>query len=61
MLRGGIESEDREGNPTFFPLTTLAIGAVEISPGSYQYAEDVATAAAAAKRKAKRLKLGFAR
>jgi EAL domain-containing protein (putative c-di-GMP-specific phosphodiesterase class I)/GGDEF domain-containing protein len=61
LQRGGIESEDREGNPTFFPLTTLAIGAVEIMPGRYQYAEDVASAAATAKRKAKRLKLGFSR
>jgi hypothetical protein len=33
----------------------------QIKPGSCQYAEDVATAAAAAKGKAKRLKLGFSR
>ena len=56
---GGIEAEDREGNPAFFPLTTLAIGAIEVSAGEYRNAETVASAAAAAKRKAKAMKLGF--
>jgi EAL domain-containing protein (putative c-di-GMP-specific phosphodiesterase class I)/GGDEF domain-containing protein len=50
---GGIEAEDRHGNPSFFPLTTLTIGAVQIAPDTYQRAEDVASAAAAAKRAAK--------
>jgi diguanylate cyclase (GGDEF)-like protein len=53
LARGGIDAEDRHGNPSFFPLTTLTIGAVLIAPGAYQRAEDVASAAAAAKRAAK--------
>lgn len=59
LQAGGIEAEDREGNPTFFPLTTLAIGAIQIDAGEYKNAEDVASAAAAAKRKAKGMKLGL--
>ena len=53
LARGGIDAEDRHGNPSFFPLTTLTIGAASIAPGAYQRAEDVASAAAAAKRAAK--------
>jgi diguanylate cyclase (GGDEF)-like protein len=53
LERGGIEAEDRHGNPAFFPLTTLAVGAVRIEPGAYLRAEDVASVAAQAKRAAK--------
>jgi len=59
LERGGIEAEDRHGNPSFFPLTTLTIGAVRIEPGAYQRAEDVASAAALAKRAAKHHKAGL--
>jgi len=59
LARDGLHSEDRQGNRTFFPLSTLAIGAALIPSGSQQYAEDVASLAAAAKRKAKRHSLGF--
>lgn len=52
--RGGIEAEDRQGNPRFFPLTTLAIGAVIVAAGDFGRPEDVASAAAFAKRLAKR-------
>ncbi len=58
LSRGGIEAEDRHGNPSFFPLTTLAIGAVPIITGAFQRAEDVASAAALAKRAAKQHKTG---
>ncbi len=54
IARGGIEAEDRSGTMSFFPLTTLSIGAVVVEPGVFRHAEDVATAAAGAKRKAKR-------
>lgn len=50
---GGIMAEDRHGDLRFHPCTTLSIGAVRIRPGSLQRAEDVATAAATAKRHAK--------
>jgi len=51
--RGGIMAEDRQGRPAFFALTTLSIGAVRVHPGRYRSHEDVASAAAAAKREAK--------
>jgi diguanylate cyclase (GGDEF)-like protein len=56
---GYIESEDRQGNPTRFPLTTLSIGALTVAPGEFDSPEDVATAAAAAKHQAKRSDAGL--
>jgi diguanylate cyclase (GGDEF)-like protein len=50
----GFWGEDRKGVRTFFPLTSMAIGAVVVVPGSLDHHEDVASAAAAAKRKAKK-------
>ncbi|MDE3009534.1 MAG: phosphodiesterase [Pseudomonadota bacterium] len=60
LARGGIEAEDRHGVNRFFPLTTLSIGAVPVRPDQFQNAEDVASAAASAKHKAKVSKLGLA-
>ena len=54
LERGGFDSEDRHGFHTFFPLTSLSVGAVEVVPGEYVSPEDVASAAAAAKKVAKR-------
>jgi diguanylate cyclase (GGDEF)-like protein len=51
--RGGIEAEDRYGVVRFFPFTSLSIGAVPVRPDSRYRSEDVASAAAAAKHKAK--------
>lgn len=59
LARGGLHSEDRQGNRTFFPLTTLSIGAAPIPAGRPLQAEEVASLAAAAKRQAKRHSLGF--
>ncbi len=53
LARGGIEAEDRSGHIAFFPVTSLSIGAVLVSPGSCATPEAVASAAAQAKRKAK--------
>ena len=53
LARGGIEAEDRHGVTRFFKCTTLSIGAVPIRPGKFTRAEQVASAAAAAKHKAK--------
>jgi EAL domain-containing protein (putative c-di-GMP-specific phosphodiesterase class I)/GGDEF domain-containing protein len=50
---GGIMAEDRHGDLRFHPCTTLSIGAVRVTPGSLHRSEDVATAAATAKRHAK--------
>ena len=59
LSAGGIAAEARDGTPAFFPLTTLAIGAITARAGEYRDAETVASAAAAAKRKAKSGQLGF--
>jgi diguanylate cyclase (GGDEF)-like protein len=57
--RGFIEAEDRKGNYSTFPLTTVSIGALYVSPGMFHIAEDVACAAAAAKHQAKRQNAGL--
>lgn len=51
--RGGIEAEDRYGMVRFHPCTTLSMGAVDVRPGLMRRPEDVANAAADAKRRAK--------
>ena len=57
--QGFIEAEDRNGVCTRFPLTTLSIGALYVEPGAFQIPEDVASAAAAAKHRAKRASGGL--
>jgi diguanylate cyclase (GGDEF)-like protein len=56
---GYLEAEDRQGNPTRFPLTTLSIGALRVLPGTFHAPEDVASAAALAKHRAKKLPSGL--
>jgi hypothetical protein len=53
LRAGGIEADDRHGVRRFFPFTTLSIGAVPVRPGQFARAEEVASAAAAAKHTAK--------
>jgi diguanylate cyclase (GGDEF)-like protein len=60
QLRGGIEAEDRYGVRRFFNCTTLSIGAVPVRPGAFSQPEQVASAAAAAKHKAKLSCIGLA-
>eukprot|EP01037_Dinobryon_pediforme_P005119 gene5118-5171_t len=57
-LAGGIHAEDRHGVKRFFPCTTLAIGAVRITPGRFRHAEEVANLAAVAKHEAKQASTG---
>jgi len=52
---GGLRGEDRQGNALCFPLSSLAIGVVRVSPGDFASHLEVATAAAEAKKHAKRL------
>jgi diguanylate cyclase (GGDEF)-like protein len=59
LARDGLHCEDRQGNRTFFPLSTLSIGAAIIASGCAKSSEDVASMAAAAKRMAKRQSSGF--
>ena len=58
VRRGVLVGEDRAGRPATFPLTTLCIGAVHARPGAFREAEEVASLAATAKRRAKRDQLG---
>jgi diguanylate cyclase (GGDEF)-like protein len=58
-VKGGITAEDRQGVPTFFRLTTLSIGAVPADGVRFRRHEDVASAAAVAKREAKHRGLGI--
>jgi EAL domain-containing protein (putative c-di-GMP-specific phosphodiesterase class I)/GGDEF domain-containing protein len=55
----GIEAEDRHGCLRFHPLTTLGIGAVRVAAGGALRPEDVANAAAQAKRQTKQLNVGL--
>ncbi|MDC8784511.1 GGDEF domain-containing protein [Roseateles koreensis] len=59
LQAGGIMAEDRHGDLRFHPCTTLSIGVVRIKPGSLQRVEEVATAAASAKRHAKHEQLSL--
>ncbi|MFH1815602.1 MAG: EAL domain-containing protein [Pseudomonadota bacterium] len=53
LSSGFMEGEDRKGNRTRFPLTTLCAGVVLGQGNSFRTAEEVASAAASAKRQAK--------
>lgn len=55
---GGIHAEDRHGVKRFFPCTTLAVGAVRITPRRFRRAEEVANLAAVAKHEAKQASAG---
>jgi len=53
LRRGGIDAEDRHGVLRFFPFTTLSLGALVVEAGHFDKPDAVASAAAAAKHKAK--------
>jgi len=57
--QNGFWGEDRKGGRCFFPMTSLSIGAVITNPGQFVTSEEVASAAAAAKRNAKHSGQGF--
>lgn len=54
LRAGGFEAEDRHGELRFFPLTTMSIGVKRVRRNQFTRAEQVASAAAEAKRAAKR-------
>lgn len=54
LRAGGFEAEDRHGEMRFFPLTTMSIGVKRVRRNQFTRAEQVASAAAEAKRAAKR-------
>jgi diguanylate cyclase (GGDEF)-like protein len=55
---GGVTAEDRHGVMRFHPLTTVSLGVVRVNAAAGR-AEDVASAAASAKRQAKQHNLGL--
>ena len=55
VAEGGYRSEDRRGRMEFHALVSLSIGAARIDPAHFQHYQEVARAAADAKRMAKRI------
>ena len=53
--RGGYLSEDRTGRPVFNPLVTVSLGVIKVEPGHFCSHHQISTAAAEAKRQAKRI------
>ena len=53
--RGWIEVEDRQGVHSLQPLISISIGAVIAEPGHFSSAHDVSSAAAVAKKQAKKI------
>jgi diguanylate cyclase (GGDEF)-like protein len=55
LERGGYLTEDRRGQPMLNPLLTISLGAVRVEPGHFCSHHQIATAAAEAKKQAKRI------
>lgn len=55
LAAGGFSGEDRRGQAAVFPLTSMVMGAVPISPGCDLKHEQISLRAALAKRQAKRI------
>ncbi|MFN7087419.1 MAG: GGDEF domain-containing protein, partial [Burkholderiales bacterium] len=55
VAEGGYRSEDRRGRMDFHALVSLSIGAVQIDPTHFHHYQEVARAAADAKRMAKKI------
>lgn len=53
--KGGIYANDRNGEPRFFPLISVSIGAVPIQPNTLKNAHEVATIATEVKKLAKQI------
>lgn len=52
---GGYMSEDRTGNPVFYPTVNLSLGTLVVDPGAYTSHYQVAAATAEAKKEAKKV------
>lgn len=53
--RGGYLGEDRQGRKVFHSLVSLSLGAIRVEPGEYHSHHQIATAAADAKKQAKKI------
>jgi len=54
VSKGGYASEDRKGQLEFHPLVSVSVGVVSVLPGTYANVHELAAAASAAKKMAKR-------
>jgi EAL domain-containing protein (putative c-di-GMP-specific phosphodiesterase class I)/GGDEF domain-containing protein len=52
--RGGYDSDNRRGEPEFHPIVSMSVGVVVVLPGVFANLHEVAAAASAAKKMAKR-------
>jgi diguanylate cyclase (GGDEF)-like protein len=55
LVEGGYPSEGRDGIVKFHPLTSLSIGAIQISPGAFASHHEVSAAMTDAKKMAKKV------
>jgi EAL domain-containing protein (putative c-di-GMP-specific phosphodiesterase class I)/GGDEF domain-containing protein len=53
-LRGGIEAEDRRGAMNFYPILTMSIASVKVTPGMFKSHHQVSEACTIAKKYAKK-------
>ena len=53
-LRGGIEAEDRKGIKHFYPILTISVASVKVTPGMFASHHEVSEACTSAKKYAKR-------
>ena len=53
-LRGGIEAEDRKGIKQFYPLLTMSIASVKVTPGIFNSHHQISEACTSAKKQAKK-------
>ncbi len=54
LAAGGFEMTGRNGEQMSFPLTSLSVGVVRVSPGQYPTHYEVGSATAEAKKQAKK-------
>jgi len=55
LAAGGYSSEGRDGTIKFHPLTSLSIGAIQVSPGQFMSHHEVSAAMSDAKKMAKKI------
>jgi diguanylate cyclase (GGDEF)-like protein len=55
LAAGGYSSEGRDGQTQFHPLTSLSIGAIQVSPGQFMSHHEVSAAMSCAKKMAKKI------
>jgi EAL domain-containing protein (putative c-di-GMP-specific phosphodiesterase class I)/GGDEF domain-containing protein len=52
--RGGIETDDRQGIRRFYPILTISIASLKVTPGLYKSHHEVSAACTSAKKHAKK-------